>query len=1099
MGISIYKSVRYLLAIFLFVLMAFQTVFATQSLSNEEKIIFSLAKNIGELTYYYTDIASNNQMMGIAMLHGKIRHLKTLMARQDILDNDLNLSKDTLKMFSLAAKNLEESHVKGDYINNKFEKSQQEYVQYSQDLRKDIEHLYGPKYTWLFDTGFLTSFTEHSMRSEYKQKLILLQYRYVLDFIPYELPTSVIASLSKVAVAKDGELTDTQIDMMRESSQNVIAYFLNPEAYAPPATLKTLVGKWEGRLAPPGSDYHKASIIIKPDMTAVLNVEDIFDSMPVNNMTLTQSLLSFDIKPFGEEKLVIKFTGRIVDDVISGEAIDISGKKGLWQFLKAPEITVGSEVFSSKSAGNTPFSFDSLVGTWKGKILEESGAISNAQLNVNLQNEVTLNVQNDIVQDSYSVKGLAVNDNAVKFVIIPKDQDIELTFIGEIKGRIVEGNIEATDGTRGYWKIIKVAGPKPSQKINFLPEDLCDPDVDLPYYNNFLTVAKKKVIVPSGKIFQGKYKGLMTFPDGTEAEIILYLKDKKSKMALISKDDNAKVDLEVSDIKITDREIFFITTIDGNEATKVTFKGKVFGNYIYGKALNSNGSELKWEVAADKIANDLVSNVKRSDASRILGSWAGQLTFSDFIKVPATLEVTNTNKSLILGDQDPLKITDIVLDSNNVSFQASDENNSLTFSGLLNEGEVTGKLSTPDGQTLAMKVELIKPCFNEKLSGIWKGNINSGGAKADIVFDFSCDKGKKVYIDDPKAKSGRLELNVNEFLNKPENLSFVAMVPKTLSKIEFKGKVAKENIAGTAKNSMPGGKTLSWNVSRSNLVEYLPETTSDNLEKPAPKYQETFSFLDVIETNSEEEKVENKISKVPDKKEKQVNIQEKADKTEIKKDDDSEKQLKKEKKKKNKAKKKKLKKYQKRLETSKTPDEAMFKESEVKKAQKQMQKVKEKNTELSKTEKQEKEKEQKVEETKKEKQPEESKSAIEEQTSAVTEKETSGKEQLSASLKPEDLYGKWGGSMSSPQGEEGEILIEIKEGESYIYIDDNGEKKPFKLTDYKLEGKNIYFSIKPSGDDSFVIKFQGFLIQGILSGEATDPKGKKGKWHVKKL
>ena len=79
------------------------------------------------------------------------------------------------------------------------------------------------------------------------------------------------------------------------------------------------------------------------------------------------------------------------------------------------------------------------------------------------------------------------------------------------------------------------------------------------------------------------------------------------------------------------------------------------------------------------------------------------------------------------------------------------------------------------------------------------------------------------------------------------------------------------------------------------------------------------------------------------------------------------------------------------------------------------------------------------------------------------------------------------------------MILEVKKDVGYIYVDKEGEKIPFKLFDFSINGSKIYFTLKPSPDNDYGIRFEGALIQGVISGVAIAPDGKKGKWYVKRL
>ncbi|MGD9579825.1 MAG: hypothetical protein AB7V50_00490 [Vampirovibrionia bacterium] len=1110
-----------------------------EELSPEGKILFVYADNIGETSYYISDILSNDSIMGLSILNKKLAILQKMVVAQKSLAGPLSVSKKTVDLLDKFNKEVDSCFKNYDYDRKKLLMAKDSFALYSESLRDDIEKLYGPKLTWLFDTTFLASFTEQSMSSDYKNKLVLLQFRYLLDYMPYKLPTSVITSISNIATVDDSKLTSTQVELIREASQNVLKYFSNPDAYTPPATLSDLVGKWEGRLSTPDGVYHKAEIEIKPDLSAVINVDNIFKDMPINAISLTQTVIGFDVKPYGDDSLAIKFSGRIVDDVISGEAVDITGKKGLWQFMKVSQSTADDLDFDSISS--EPGSLTKLEGVWKGKILEENGAISNATLIFSLTDKPVLEVENASSINKIFLTSIAANDKGVKFVIKPNEgEDLDITFLGKLNGRILEGNAEAKNGTRGYWKLVKVSDDADAQKLNlnFLNE-LCDP-VLTSYGETVIFVSDKKVIVPSGKINEGQYKGYMLFDDGTKVEIIFDLLSSDSKMYLISAEDASRIELSVSDLNITDRKIDFKTTIEGDPSTAVDFKGKVFGDYIYGTAVNVSGQELEWELMSVSKTGNLLSNVKRSSTERLNGNWQGSVDFAGLFEQSISMEITKNEKCLAISDDDKLIIDELLLDADDVSFVAhdlKDQNKRFVFNGSITDDKISGKLTTIDGLGIDINLTMlvdetqepeVKPeesVDSQSDKSIWKGDIGYGDSRAIMVFDFSTDE-KSIYIDDFSTDSGRVKLQISDFSQTPKVLKFKAKSPKDPSIVEFIGTINGDIIDGTAKNQLDGSKMLTWTVSKSELNKYEPPKVKHKKSKTKNKFSYLSEVSSVNEVKPEEQLEEEK---------EKDNISDNKENKEIVENDKSDK-------KENKPKDKEKKVKDNKNKADKEPeitDKAMYKQSEIDKSEKQLKQMKEeKKASKEQKEKQKKEdKKEKVSKEKKQKKQEDKKKEVEKKSKVDNEKPSSDvainevkpekadkdkssenvkvtepnavnndlKEQKQdddkqiSDVKPEAFKGKWVGEIQNPSKDTAEMLLELKKDSGYLYLDNEGEKVPFKLVDYSIEGPKITFTLKPSSDADYGIRFEGTLIQGVLSGVAIDPEGKKGKWFAKKI
>ncbi len=1083
--------------------------YASTSFTRNEKEVFALAGNLGESSFLLSDILSNHKIMGLRVLDGKIQALqKNAMAQQYFIMN-LKLPKNTEILSEKYLKELNNVYTNSTFHHEKFKKAHEAFGDYSMKVSEDISKLYGPKYVWLYDMAFVVAFTNISMSSEYQNKLVMLNFEYLLNYIPYELPVSVISSLSNILTVKDKQLTSTEVDFLKEAAINVISYFNDPEGYTPPVTLKNMVGKWEGRVADPSGVFHKATLDVKPDLSATITVENMFSDMPAKHMALTLNNLTFTIKPFDDDKLAIKFTGKIIDDMMAGEAVDMTGKKGKWQLMKTSKYAF--EDIKQIEIENNPSAFDLIEGVWKGRVLEESGSISTATLYINLAGDNRLEIQSGDVEKVIKIRDIAVNNQAVKFKILPDtEKDLSITFVGKLKGRVLEGNAQATDGSRGYWKLIRVAGEKTdNERISWPPKKsllqydyrLCDPVLGDKSDDNIIYVAAKKEEKPSEELKEGKYKGYLVFPDATKAFLSLMFHNNGSKIFISDKDSSSQIELDLEDLNITDRIITFKASSEKDKDSQVVFKGRIFGDYISGKAYNSLSEELSWELMAVTKAKSLIKNAKPVDLKNLLGLWEGEAVFSDFLKVPVAFVMAESASNVKIADNKPVEITDITVDKGSISFLVpvykSIVPSMFVFNGNIIDDKIIGMLTNTEGLGLKLSLKLVQSDTKTDITGIWLGKLYMDKSSADIIFDFTSSE-KKVFVDDPKAKSGRVELIVSEFSDKDNVVQFKTRTDKSPFPVNFKGYLKDGQLSGSAQSDMNGARKLSWNLQKSSLTEYIPSeialiTQQDKSKSP----EKPFSILDELEekdnkiqekkvavTPQQKEVDAKKKEKIPDKKEKKhinhKNSSEIDQKKEKKSDTDSDKVI------------------SDQVDSQK-PD------NQNKKAEKETSKNPvndKKKNEITKAD------------PKKESMTSEAlvnagktKPAIEtDQTNLPHENKPENKskpEKLDESnetnvVLPENFYGEWAGEIVNPDGYNSSVTFDIQEDESYMYVEKNDIKICFKLFDFKIERGDISFLVKPSENVDYGIQFEGNLIQNVLSGRAIDPEGKLGKWFAQK-
>lgn len=1082
----LFCSFRSLVVVFAFILFVSNISFAAVKLSNEEKEVFKLSYSLGEASYLMPDLISNEGIMGIAIAQSKLIYLQRQALQQHSYIISLGLPKKTVDLSNKYQKEIQQALANSEYDRKKLLQAQKTYVNYSDRVRIETSERYGQKVTWLFDVGFLSGFTNVSMQSEYQNKLVLLQFKYLLDYIPYELPSSIMSAISNLADQKDVSLIASEIDLLKESAQSIAIFFNNPETYSPPATMKTLVGVWEGRLAEPGGSYHKANLKVFPDLSAELFVDDLFESMPVNEISLTQSIVSFDIKPFGEERLKIKFSGRVVDDMMAGDAVDISGKKGKWQFLRTSNKDKAN--LDNIEVVTDTRSLDKMVGIWKGKILEANGAISNSTLYFNLVDDSRLVIDDGKNVQELAIKEIAVNDEAIKFIINPEDNNnLCITFLGKVSDGIIEGNAIANDGSRGYWKLVKVNSINSSKSFSgnlkqssYGNSSLCDPVVKDNIFDDIIFVSNESLAVPKDV----EYKGYIVFSDGYKADLAMFVSGRETKLLLSSRDDWSKMLLLPENIKITPREISFTTYLDEKSESEVIFNGKIFGDYISGVAKNSNGEELNWELVAVNKAKQLIKDSNNVDISNIYGQWIGDANVQSFMRQPVEFNFSEESNSVKISDNEPVEIKNVSFDDNKISFIIPPNRYSkvvFVFNGTVDKKRLTGVFTSTLGLGFDVDLNLNKTLGKNKLSGLWIGEMQSGSAVADIIFDFTSAK-KKVYIDDSNATSGRVELLISDLKNPGDKVVFNAKPKNSHLGVKFEGNILDKNISGFAFNDLQSSNKLTWSVSKSGLTEYLPakieaELSKINFDKVK---KESFSFLDQmvekndkIQESSNSSDVKNKKSLMAEKEE--------ADRSTLD------------------------------VGPVSITDEDKYKRSEIEKSKKGLKNLEDKPEKLYKKdskdtnnlvnlENQGNNKDQKSSTPlKQETLREDLSESVVIKDEKIINNSDNKTEEIDVGEKAEDYYGKWIGQLDNPDKGKGEIILDIKASESFMYVDKFGEKIPFKLFDLILNDKQISFIIKPSEGSDFGINFNGKLIQGVMSGDATDSMGSKGKWFAKKL
>lgn len=1127
-----YKLLRTLFLVFVTTLCVINFTYADTVLTPQETTIFNMGENLGKISYLISDVLSNDKTIGEAVLKEKLSSLQNLILTESKFDDKLNVSKKIKSLLDKFMKEYESSSKEGKYDQAKLTLANKTFALYTKELSDNLRKYYGAKGVWLYDVAWLSGFTNTSMQSDAANKL-MLSNPVLIQNIPYDLPSSIVSALTLLSTLKENQLTPNQVELLKEASQNIITYFNNPKDYMPPVTMKDLVGKWEGRMSAPDGKYYKTSITINTDLTGSLNAEKLFkDPIPLKGLTLTQSAIVFDVKPLNDERLVIRFLGRIVDDMMTGEAIDLSGKKGMWQFLKTTPAV--SEQPKEELIKNDNNALNKLLGTWKGKILEESGGISESTVYFNLVGDSYILIKNDNTSKKLKINSIAVNSSGIKFNIQPDDNKLDINFLGKVNGRLIEGNAKANDGTRAYWKMVKVSDELPENidgfKLNYNYDfnELCDPvvtdnteSVILVAHKKPVSSPNKKIVVPTRTLKEAMYVGYIQFEDGTKAEVKFNYNKTNPEIFIKSSEEESNLPLTLENLKVSDRDISFKTTVNNKEDTAVTFKAKYYDNYIFGKAINSSGKELKWEAISYDLLPALLPHEEDVNKDKIKGIWKGKADFAELIYLPVILNANDSLSTIKIGDAASLSILKIDQKDNNISIEASKDKDStsvLTFNATLDVDRLKGKINNPDGSSLNVNMELVKTPETKKLLGLWHGKVTSGKYNADVVLNFLSDK-RRVFIDDSNAKSGRLELQIKDLLDKDNKVKFKAFSSQTTLPIEVDLDKSGSDFKGFMKNQIKSSQKLNLSLNTSELFDYFSKNkVSKDLEvnknldnkvaltetKPVEPKQEDLNLNKSDNETPDNKNVSSEESVETSKTQSESNTtdlketsqKENVDKPETQASENKEKES---------------------SNVDKKPDV----ETKATKNTDELKNEPKEQTHLFKEDEKLDAAEMKPEENKETEKvlPKEEiaaasvKTSSEEKEKQITEKEnetktdikqssddkTSSVETKTIKIDLKNFIGKWSGELTDPQKEKGEITLDIGDAESYMYVDHSGEKVPFKLFDFNTDGKNISFKIKPSPDIESGIIFSGSLIEGVLSGDALDPNGGKGKWYAKRL
>jgi hypothetical protein len=97
-----------------------------------------------------------------------------------------------------------------------------------------------------------------------------------------------------------------------------------------PDDVASLIGVWQGILINPEGEKSDIRLKVAPDKTAVLSIAGIAQDIPVSDIRVVNNCFTFMFKPFGTEKLYLRFNAKLSENMFSGEITDVLGEKGYW-------------------------------------------------------------------------------------------------------------------------------------------------------------------------------------------------------------------------------------------------------------------------------------------------------------------------------------------------------------------------------------------------------------------------------------------------------------------------------------------------------------------------------------------------------------------------------------------------------------------------------------------------------------------------------------------------------------------------------------------------------------------------------------------------
>ena len=209
------------------------------------------------------------------------------------------------------------------------------FVIFYENLAQSITARYGVPGNWLLSLGFYSSFQLESLNAPAKEKILLSGFRKIFDARPVAVPENIYTSLVIVNNLDKSPITQTELAMLGTNLVNITEYFSNyPQTRPLIAEIKDLVGVWQGILINPENEKHDIRLTINKDRTAVMDISGIAGEILISDIKIVNNYFTFMFKPFGTEKLHMRFDAKLSENIFAGEITDVLGAKGYWVLAK---------------------------------------------------------------------------------------------------------------------------------------------------------------------------------------------------------------------------------------------------------------------------------------------------------------------------------------------------------------------------------------------------------------------------------------------------------------------------------------------------------------------------------------------------------------------------------------------------------------------------------------------------------------------------------------------------------------------------------------------------------------------------------------------
>ncbi len=306
--------------------------------------LFSLGRGIGASYYYLIDLCDKTGKKPFSEIQQEYARTFQNINIIDIILEDLEISgksrqdlKNLRINFYNALKNqdLSETHIA--FVRDLF-------VVFYENLSQDISAKYCLQGNWLLSLGFYSAFQLESLKSPTKEKVLLSGFDKIFNARPVAVPEEIYTGLVTVNRLDKMYVTTSELALLESNLIKITEYFTNYPVSEPVFDeAKNLIGVWQGILVNPENERHDIRLIVNKDLSATMDVAGIAEDINISEVEMVNNYFTFMFKPFGTEKLYLRFDAKLSENMFTGEITDVTGSKGYWILAKTNDDSKLSE------------------------------------------------------------------------------------------------------------------------------------------------------------------------------------------------------------------------------------------------------------------------------------------------------------------------------------------------------------------------------------------------------------------------------------------------------------------------------------------------------------------------------------------------------------------------------------------------------------------------------------------------------------------------------------------------------------------------------------------------------------------------------------